>query len=114
MIWDCSPYQEYENRDGYHGKILIPLMVNVKLISEVLNMAVPLSSTTTPPTRILRWPDVAKRIPFSKSYAYALQAKGLFPKPIKLIKGGRAAGYLESEINDWVNARIAEARGGKY
>ena len=68
-------------------------------------------NNTSPPTRILRWPDVAKRIPFSKSYAYALQAKGLFPKPIKLIKGGRAAGYLESEINDWVNARIAEARG---
>lgn len=75
------------------------------------NTATSTTNNTTPPTRILRWPDVAKRIPFSKSYAYALQAKGLFPKPIKLIKGGRAAGYLESEINDWVNARIAEARG---
>jgi len=69
-------------------------------------------SSVTIPTRILRWPDVAKQIPFSKSYAYALQARGLFPKPIKLIKGGRAAGYLESEIHEWINARIEEARGG--
>ena len=63
------------------------------------------------PIRILRWPEVYKRIPFSKSYAYALQARGLFPKPIKLIKGGRASGYLESEIDDWINNRIEEARG---
>ena len=77
-------------------------------------MAVPSSTKDNNiiPTRILRWPEVAKRIPFSKSYAYALQTKGLFPRPIKLIKGGRAAGYLESEINDWVNTRIAEARSG--
>jgi len=69
------------------------------------------SASDQTPIRILRWPDVSKRIPFSKSYAYALQARGLFPKPIKLIKGGRASGYLESEIDDWINNRIEEARG---
>lgn len=53
------------------------------------------SASDLTPLRILRWPEVSKRIPFSKSYAYALQARGLFPKPIKLIKGGRASGYLE-------------------
>ena len=69
------------------------------------------TNATTAPTRILRWPEVARRYPISKSYAYALQAKGLIPKPIKLIKGGRASGYLESEIDDWINNRVEEARG---
>ena len=32
--------------------------------------------------QFLRWPEVHKRIGISKSYAYALQAKGLFPKPL--------------------------------
>ena len=76
-------------------------------------MAVPSSTKDINiiPTRILRWPEVARRYPISKSYAYALQAKGLMPKPIKLIKGGRASGYLESEIDDWINNRVEEARG---
>ena len=76
-------------------------------------MPVPISTKDNNiiPTRILRWPEVAKRIPFSKSYAYALQTRGLFPRPIKLINGGRASGYLESEIDDWINNRIEEARG---
>ena len=62
------------------------------------------------PTRILRWPEVQQRVGFSKSYAYVLQAKGLFPKPIKLIVGGRAAGYIESEIDEYVRARISSSR----
>ncbi len=66
--------------------------------------------TKTTPIRILRWPEVARRIPFSKSYAYALQARGLFPKPIKLIEGGRASGYIESEIEEYVKNRIASSR----
>ena len=69
------------------------------------------TNTAALPTRILRWPEVARRYPISKSYAYALQAKGLMPKPIKLVKGGRASGYLESEIDDWINNRVEEARG---
>ena len=62
------------------------------------------------PTKILRWPEVHKRVGFSKSYAYVLQAKGLFPKPIKLIEGGRATGYIESEIDEYVKARISSSR----
>ena len=63
------------------------------------------------PNRILRWKQVADRIPFSKSYAYALQAKGQFPKAVKLIEGGRGAGYWEHEIDEWLNARLKATRG---
>jgi len=59
---------------------------------------------------LIRWPEVEARVGFSKSYTYALQARGLFPKPIKLRPGGRAIGYIESEIDAYIRTRIAESR----
>ena len=57
---------------------------------------------------ILRWKEVVKIIPISRSHAHALAAQGKFPKPIKL--GLRASGWLESEINAWLADRIADSR----
>ena len=68
-------------------------------------------SENTKPIRILRWPEVQSREGFSKSYAYVLQSKGLFPKPIRLIEGGRAMGYIESEITQYIEVRINLSRG---
>ena len=62
------------------------------------------------PEKLLRWPEVQARVGFCKSYSYVLQKKGIFPLPIKIIKGGRATGYLESEINEFINARIEQSR----
>ena len=62
------------------------------------------------PEKLLRWPEVQARVGFCKSYSYVLQKKGIFPKPVKLIEGGRATGYLESEINEFINARIKQSR----
>ena len=61
--------------------------------------------------KLLRWPEVQARVGFCKSYSYVLQKKGIFPKPVKLIEGGRATGYLESEINEFISARIEQSRG---
>tara|TARA_R110000782_G_scaffold114064_1_gene204192 strand:- start:193 stop:450 length:258 start_codon:yes stop_codon:yes gene_type:complete len=60
--------------------------------------------------RLLRWPEVEARVGFSKSYTYALQARGLFPIPVKLRPGGRAIGYIESEIDAYVQSRIEESK----
>ena len=68
------------------------------------------ASENTKPIRILRWPEVQSRVGFSKSYAYALQSKGLFPKPIRLIEGGRAMGYIESEVDHYIETRISLSR----
>lgn len=57
---------------------------------------------------ILRWPEVSKRVPISRSHAHALAAQGKFPKPIKL--GPRASGWLESEISQWLADRVAASR----
>jgi prophage regulatory protein len=57
---------------------------------------------------VLRWPEVAKIVPISRSHAHALAAQGKFPKPIKL--GPRASGWLESEISAWLADRVAQSR----
>ena len=70
----------------------------------------PSNTNNKQPEKLLRWPEVQARVGFCKSYSYVLQKKGIFPLPIKIIKGGRATGYLESEINEFINARIKQSR----
>jgi len=67
-----------------------------------------MATQPTPIDPVLRWPEVAKIVPISRSHAHALAAQGKFPKPIKL--GPRASGWLESEINAWLAERVAQSR----
>ncbi|MBS1596065.1 MAG: AlpA family transcriptional regulator [Bacteroidetes bacterium] len=53
--------------------------------------------------RILRLADVKLITSLSRSTIYRLIAKELFPKPRHL--GLRSVGWLESEIDTWVNTR---------
>ena len=55
--------------------------------------------------RILRMQDLPDRIGFRPSTIYELIAKGKFPRPFKLMPGGRAAGWYENTIDDWIAAR---------
>ncbi|MDY0029231.1 MAG: AlpA family transcriptional regulator [Pseudobdellovibrionaceae bacterium] len=57
-----------------------------------------------PKERILRLPDVKKRTGLSRSTIYLNISKGTFPRHISL--GVRCVGWLESEIDAWVQARI--------
>lgn len=59
-------------------------------------------------TTILRLPDVKSRTGLSRSTIYLRVNEGSFPKPISL--GGRAVGWIESEIQDWVNKQIEQSR----
>ncbi len=61
-------------------------------------------------TRILREPEVEKRTGLSRTQRYRLQKAGQFPAPIKL--GVRASGWVESEIEDWVQSRVAAREQG--
>jgi predicted DNA-binding transcriptional regulator AlpA len=64
--------------------------------------------------RILRWKQVAKIIPWSKSYTYALINQGLFPKPQKLITGGQAVGWLATDIDAYMRSLVDEIRGANH
>ena len=57
---------------------------------------------------ILRRDDVLKKVGLGKSCLYELQARGEFPRSISL--GGRSVGWLEAEVNEWIEQRIAASR----
>ncbi len=59
-------------------------------------------------TIILRLPAVKARTGLSRSTIYLRISEGRFPKAISL--GGRAVGWIESEINDWLNQQIDNSR----
>lgn len=61
--------------------------------------------------QVLKRQQVEAQLGFKRSHLYALMAEGSFPKPIKL--GARAVGWLQSEVNEWLEARIQATRGGK-
>ena len=58
--------------------------------------------------RILRLPEVMKRVGICRALIYQHMAAGVFPKSISL--GARAVGWLEHEIDAWLTAKI-QARG---
>lgn len=69
---------------------------------------------TSPPPRshrILRWPELKNTVGYSRTNIYYLMKKGVFPQSIKL--GGRAIGWLESEVNEWINDRVVRSRKGE-
>ena len=57
---------------------------------------------------ILRLPTVKFRTGLSRSTVYLRISEGTFPKPISL--GGRAVGWLESEIDEWLDQQIENSR----
>ena len=59
-------------------------------------------------TEILRLPAVKARTGLSRSTIYLRVSECEFPKPISL--GGRAIGWIEEEINDWLKERITVSR----
>jgi len=63
-------------------------------------------------TAILRLPTVKARTGLSRSTIYLRISEGRFPRPVSL--GGRAVGWVESEINDWLNQQIEHSRKTAY
>ena len=54
---------------------------------------------------ILRLPTVKVRTGLSRSTIYLRMSKGEFPPSISL--GGRAVGWLEGDVNDWLESKVA-------
>lgn len=59
------------------------------------------------PLKIIRIKQVKALTGFSKSYIYELAKKDMFPKSLKLVKGGTAVGWLESDIHQWIEDCIS-------
>lgn len=57
---------------------------------------------------ILRLPQVKGKVKLSRSSIYLRIGRGEFPAPISL--GGRAVGWLEADIEHWLEQRIEFSR----
>jgi prophage regulatory protein len=55
-----------------------------------------------------RTKTVQERTGLSRSTLYAEIEKGNFPRQVKL--GARAVGWIQSEVEGWIQARIRAAR----
>lgn len=63
--------------------------------------------TEAPKPRLIRRAEVIARVSLARSSIYKRMAAGEFPRPVD-IGGGRVA-WLESDIDHWINERLAEA-----
>ena len=57
---------------------------------------------------ILRLPAVKIRTGLSRSTIYLRVSQGTFPKPVSL--GARAVGWVEAEIQEWLQQQIETSR----
>ena len=63
------------------------------------------------PVRILRHRDVTRKLNVSRAKLFAMISMGHFPKPFTLIPGGRAVGWLESDVDAWIMERYTAGQG---
>jgi prophage regulatory protein len=59
--------------------------------------------------RVLRRRATEAKCGLSKTALYDKIQKGKFPKPVKL--GPKSVGWLESELDQWIAARVVERDG---
>jgi prophage regulatory protein len=58
--------------------------------------------------RVLRLPTVKSKTGLSRSSIYEYMASGRFPMPTQLTT--RSVGWIEAEVNDWIESRIVASR----
>lgn len=58
--------------------------------------------------KILRLPVVIEQTGLSRSTLYLRILQKSFPKPVSL--GGRAVGWVEEEVQDWIRQQIDNSR----
>ncbi|MBA4779128.1 MAG: hypothetical protein A2792_01900 [Sphingomonadales bacterium RIFCSPHIGHO2_01_FULL_65_20] len=65
----------------------------------------------TPTRRFMRLPEVSKVTGLSRSMIYLEMDRGTFPRPVKI--SDRLNGWLESSIEQWIDARLAARDGAE-
>ena len=90
--------------DGDPDSDRAPLHIHQKSrYTETLQIALNRQRTTVS-NRILRMAELKTRIGLSRSTIYEFQNSGHFPRSVSL--GSRAVGWLESDIEAWMESRI--------
>ena len=55
-------------------------------------------------SRIIRKAELCSRVGYSDVHVWRLERDGKFPKRVQL--GPRSVGWIESEVDDWLQRRI--------
>jgi predicted DNA-binding transcriptional regulator AlpA len=63
--------------------------------------------------RVIRMKRLLEKYPYSESSIYSQIKRGLFPSPFALVEGGRARGWFEDEIDQYLSARENSEKGGR-
>lgn len=61
--------------------------------------------------QVLRIRGVVRKTGASRTTVYDWMRRGQFPRPIRL--GARAVGWLESEIDSWIEGRVAATNASR-
>jgi prophage regulatory protein len=61
---------------------------------------------------IVRHKDVKQKLKISSAKLFDMVAKGLFPKPFPIVPGGRAVGWLSTDVDHWILERQKQAVQG--
>lgn len=69
-----------------------------------------MANTVRPSYNILRCPAVVDRTGLSRSSLYNRIRAGAFPAPISLGEGARAVGWIESDVDAWLESQIQKSR----
>ena len=57
--------------------------------------------------QVIRHAQVCRKLQISSAKLFDMCAKGQFLKPFTLIPGGRAVGFLERDVDQWILERKA-------
>jgi prophage regulatory protein len=60
--------------------------------------------------RVIRHKQVCEKLQISSAKLFDMVARGQFPKPFALVPGGRAVGWIESDVDCYVLARKEASR----
>lgn len=75
------------------------------MVQEHLNGAP--SSEIRTRINVVRHSQVRKKLQVSSAKLFDMIARGQFPKPFTLVPNGRAVGWLEHEVDQWIYQRKA-------
>lgn len=59
--------------------------------------------------QVIRHQQVCTKLQLSSAKLFDMVARGQFPKPFRLVPGGRAVGWLKVDVDNWVLSRKADS-----
>jgi prophage regulatory protein len=55
--------------------------------------------------RLLRLPEILRRVPYSEAHIWRLERAGKFPRRARI--GANRVAWVEAEVDDWLSSKIA-------